>query len=265
MSLEKLKSKFSENESYILETIPSFNYFKRKNWIQEKVSSLGNQKVLVFTKKKSIMFAFLESDQDYWLPFEKGRFFLKASKSKSSSVLIAENVGDYFNYYGFVEDFLVVYTRDFNEAIDSIKTQNNNKDVDIFGFGYIDDWLSDMCKQRFSFDQVENIVLNLPKDHSENAIEDDLVYLNEGHDQGEFVSKSKSNFDSLFFQWFENSLTGKTKSNKIYLKYILAAFALFLSADLYFIQQKFKINKEIEETCKKLEALSAENKRQNIS
>jgi len=248
---------FSCGEDYAIEAIPkNIGFFKRKKWIQEKLNFIGNEKALVFVKNSKIMWAFLNDEQKYWLPFEKSQFFLSFVNEKVNDVLITEEKNGEFFYYGISDGFLVAFTKNYDEALMNIrKFSEKNGRIFNLGIGKVEK----ICDKILSFDEISKSVKNVCKNNCEIELqdEDDLIFLNEDVD---FYGDSKQkNFslDEIFFQWFSNK-TNDSKLEKFGTKRItilasMAAFMLvFFFGGLYYQSEKNQKISEINTTLEKL-------------
>ncbi len=232
---------------------PTLVFFHRKKWIREKLSLLGQQKALVFLDKSKIMWAFLNDEQKYWMPVEKAQFYLYVFEYSGSSCLIIEKKENETHYYGMVDKFLVAYTKDYKEAIDSVKKYNNGRKINVFGVG---EQLDHDCDKTMSFQKIVQKVLYKEK-HNSNfncEINDDLIYINEDHEQN-FVQKDcfvKENIDDAFFHWFENVKNKVNYKRKYVLGALLTGILFFSIADIYCAYNGAQIKKELEHTMQKI-------------
>lgn len=255
----RFHEEFSTNENYVMEKIPeNIGCFNRNKWIQDKVALLGSKKALVFVEKSKMMLAFLENDEKYWMPAEKAQFYLYAFNDSGSSSLIIEQTNNGYCYYGVVDKFLVVYTKNYDEAVDHLKQYNDGRSIVMLGVGSS---FEHSCNKTLSHKDVINSVYeaNASKNLSNNIdeINDDLIYLNEDHDQNCFGSTNKDDcaehtIDEAFLHWFYNIKNQPGYKRKYLLRALFTGIILFSIADIFCAYNSAQIKKEIEVTMQKL-------------
>lgn len=262
---------FSNNENYVMEEIPRhINYFQKKKWIKEKIALMGRRKSLVFSDKKHILCAFLDENEQYWLPAEKVKFYLYVFQLEYPYIIIAENDNNKIHYYGVLNNFLVVFTKDYDEAMENMLSYSKGKEIRILGVGDID--LN--CYKYISFDEIfskffkdkEKLVAH---NNSYKNIDDELIYLNEEHDAYNNVQdiyqeeshngyQNETNLDEAFLYWFHN-FRGKEKINRKYFLFsLIIGIVTFFIASFYIGYNEAEIIKEMDLTMQKIRNL--ENK-----
>jgi|GEM_PF-2634216 len=259
MSL-RFHEEFSINENYVMEEIPgNIGFFNKNKWIKDKVSLLGTKKALVFVQKSKVMLAFLENDEKYWMPVEKAHFYLYAFNDSGSSSLIIEQTNNGYCYYGIVDKFLVVYTKNYDEAIDHLKQYNDGRSIVKLGVGSS---FEHSCNKTLSKDELVNNVYETDsqsksKYNNVEEINDDLIYLNEDHEQNCFELSNKNNeanhtIDEAFLHWFYNVKNKPGSKRKYLLRALFTGIILFSIADIFCAYSSVQIKKEIELTMNKL-------------
>jgi len=250
MGNEVTRSEFSNSESYVMEQIPdSVGMFQRKQWIKEKMAMLGHQKAVVFVEKSKIMWAFLNEEQSYWMPVEKAKFFLHVFEDNGNCCLISEKTANGEHYYGMVDNFLVVYTKDYAEAMENINKYSNGRKIEVFGVG---DVVLD-CDKKLSCAQVNQ---KIGQKVEETEINDDLIYLNEDHDQKPSISYVSENIDDAFYHWFDNAKNKVKYKRKCVIGALLTGIFFFSIADIYFAYNNAHLRKEIDVTLQKMQSTS---------
>lgn len=249
-----IRKYFSESENYAIESIPEKSgYFERKNWISKKLSDIGSEKALVFTEKSKIMWAFLNEDEKYWLPVEKIQFYLSVFEKKSGSFLIVEEKFGQNKYYGVVDNFMVVYTKDFEEAVYSIRKHNKNKDFVTLGVGNVE-----KCDHQMTHQQIASKI-GIKDIKESKSIDDDMIFVREDsefYEGYEKVEKSIINPDDTFYFWFENIRNKVSAKRGNFVKYMLFAIMLFSFADAYMIFSKSSTQKEITQIVLKISEIN---------
>ena len=123
---------FSKNNEYVIENIPNLNFFSKKLWLNEKIKEFQEKNAIFIIKDDKILWSVLEEDEKFWLPYEKGKFFLSCFEENFKEKIIAEQIGfQEYNYYCFFEDFMVCYTQSLTEAINSFSSYSNSKNIKI--------------------------------------------------------------------------------------------------------------------------------------
>lgn len=251
---------FSNNEDYAIESIPkNINFFQRKKWIKEKLNLIGDDKALVFIKNSQIMWAYLKDDQKYWLPFEKAQFFLSLFEEKFKCALVVEENESGNLYYGLVDDFLVVYTRNYDEAVYAIKkySKHSNLKITHLGIGNVDC----ECDRVLKFSDVFGKIQTSMQSQKKFQDEDDVIYLNEDGDLYDGVRNTSSknanvSIDEMFFDWFTNrksELGTKFSFKRICILSAMAFFMIFFFfGGLYYQNSKNEKIAEINDTLEKL-------------
>lgn len=253
---------FSNNTNYIMEQMPSnIGVFGRKKWIKEKIALLGSKKALMFVEKSKVMWAFLDNEEKYWMPVEKSQFYMHIFQDNGSSTLIIEVSEKGTNYYGLVDKFLVVFTKSYQEAVDNIKKYNNGRKIITLGID-----TDENCDKSMKSCEIARKIFSKKCNENEkftSEINDDLIYLNEEHEQqassGVVINK-KDSMEYAFFYWFRNIKNKIGYKRKYLLGFLLAGIVLFSIADIYSIYNGVQIRKELEITMQKINKATQEER-----
>ena len=230
---------FSINSEYVVESIPNIGYFQKRSWINAKLEEFNSKNALVVIKNDKILWSLLEEDEKFWLPYEKGQFFLSLfDQTKNPKIIIEQTGSDECVYYGFVDDFLISYAPSFAKCLDGMEQYCEGSKIKIFGIGSVER----KCNIVISFDEIEK-KLGLKK----NDIDDELIYIKEEDD--EYDLKNKSN--ELFSHWFKNKDKINLRSRKLLIVELIIFFMLSVCSCYFYCQNK-QILKEIDRISKKL-------------
>lgn len=245
---------FSESENYAIEMIPkNMSFFKKKKFIKDKLNqinheNINHEKAMVFVEKSKIMWAFLKNEEKYWLPMEKVHFYLSMFEETGNSILIIEEHLSGKLYYGLVDNFLVVYTKNYNEAIENINKYNYGQKITILGVGNI----TEKCHKTINCAQIAAKIGI--KETRKEIIHDDLIYLNEEND--EYNSSPQKNVDELFHYWFDNVKNKVNFKKRAVLFFLIFGMCFFFSIDVYCLCKESALKSEIAITIEKLNKLS---------
>jgi hypothetical protein len=170
------------------------------------------------------------------------------------TIIIAEELHDQTYYYGLLHNFLIIFTKDYDEAIENMRAYSKGKEIKILGIGNIE--LD--CYKKMEFNEIYNIIMAKDKTYDQKYnnlqnIDDELIYLNEEHMnyQGATINEGPEYFKQAFLYWF-NNLKHEKHNRKYYLATLIIGMLGLFMADLYCGYQKMQIKKEIDITIQKL-------------
>lgn len=242
------KDEFSFSNDYAIENIPKeVNFLTRKKWIKDRLSSIGHQKAAVFIKKSTIIWAFLNEEQKYWMPFEKSQFYYNVLQLKDESVLIVEATENGDVFYGLSHGFLVVYTHNYDEAIKSLLKNCTSKNILKIGIGHT----NYNCDQKFSYVNLEEkITLKAQEKETLSSFDDEIIFLNEDTELYDGIDEKnkEKNIDDLFFIWFKNKEVLSVSRKKLFSYVLGSLFGVLFISGLYFSKNNHDIKIEIENT-----------------
>lgn len=237
------KKMFSKTEDYIIESIPkSVGWLKKRKWIKYKTSLMKSEKVLVWFHKSIVLWAYLKKEEEYWLPYEKAIFFMDIfeENNKNPKIFMEEENG-IVRFYGVVDKLLIVFTRNFEEVLKTVK-KYSNANIKFLSIGNSGKKFHKSLKkneiaQKINFEKQEDFY---------SFEESTLVELNEDKDffdqEYDIVNSKNSEeygIDELFYFWFDGKKNKKLKHKK-YLSMLLFCSSIIFSLFAVFFSYKEK-------------------------
>jgi hypothetical protein len=228
-AIMRLCEKFSNSEQYVVEMIPkTVNFFNRQKWLKEKLSSLDDEKIVLFEDKDKILWSILDNNEEFWLPFEKAKFYLQQFAVRDGNMVIEEEIYNHdthryeSRYYGLINQFLVAYSKSEDDVIENMDAYE--------GMNYIK--LGVTYEKQARFDKnltyteiAQKIKYDCVFQNHRNEGESVFSYINEDHDQGNI-----DEIDAMFYYWFKKShSTSYIRYFKLGL-FLCGAFLLALGA-----------------------------------
>jgi hypothetical protein len=224
---------FSYNNEYVFEKIPgNLNFFSKKVWLNKKIKSFNDDKVLFWSKGNFVFWVPLEEEEKNWIHLERAAFFCDVFKKKNGCLIVCfkENGSDFF--YGIVDSVLVNFSNNFDEVKDFLEFNFSNK-IDIFAF----DSDFHLANKFFSSSSIA-----LKIGYEGDFIKEDGHYLNESDSDYLGDSGRKFELDSMLFHWFDKLSLENKKDKILKIIFFSVTFAFLLLGFYYYFKNAEIVN-----------------------
>ena len=185
---------FSYNNEYVFEKIPgNLNFVSKKLWVNKKIKSFNDDKVLFWLKDNFVFWVPLEEEEKNWIHLERANFFCDVFKKKKGNLIVCFKEKGIDFFYGIVDSVLVSFSRNFDEVKDFIDFNFSNK-IDIFAY----DSDFSFANKFFSSSNVASKI-----GYHGEFVKKEGDFLNE--EESDYLGESGKTFelDSMLFYWFD--------------------------------------------------------------